>query len=360
MDAPEHVDVSAMLQYVTENPNYTSVPEDIMRDCQRVADSFHHTGVLVIKDPRVNENDNWKFLDMLEQYFVRASSQFYTDVIVPEIKPDLHYQVGATPERVERARNHCERINSLQEGNKAQTECPPKPDDKWRYFWRIGEFPEGKSDYEYPNISPADFSEWESTMNTWGYLMLNAIVTVVRMFEAATGLEPGFMVDMLRGAPHLLAPTGSDLEKFGMGSIFAGYHYDLNFITIHGKSRFPGLFVWLRNGKKVAVKVQDGCLILQAGIMFEKLTGGFVMAGFHEVVYNEGTDEAVRKAREEDRPRWRVSSTLFGHIRYNVVLEPLPQLENRMGMSLEEARAKYPPITAEENVIEELKQISLW
>ena len=25
--------------------------------------------------------------------------------------------------------------------------------------------------------------------------------------------------------------------------IFAGYHYDLNFLTIHGKARFPGLYV---------------------------------------------------------------------------------------------------------------------
>ena len=24
----------------------------------------------------------------------------------------------------------------------------------------------------------------------------------------------------------------------------AGYHYDLNFLTIHGKSNFPGLNIW--------------------------------------------------------------------------------------------------------------------
>lgn len=30
------------------------------------------------------------------------------------------------------------------------------------------------------------------------------------------------------------------------------YHYDLNFMTIHGKSRFPGLYIWLRDGKKVS------------------------------------------------------------------------------------------------------------
>jgi hypothetical protein len=38
----------------------------------------------------------------------------------------------------------------------------------------------------------------------------------------------------------------------------------LNFLTIHGKSRFPGLFIWLRDGSRVPVVVPDGCLLLQA------------------------------------------------------------------------------------------------
>lgn len=45
--------------------------------------------------------------------------------------------------------------------------------------------------------------------------------------------------------PHLLAPTGSDLtgELACEGRVFAGWHYDLNFLTLHGRSRYPGLFV---------------------------------------------------------------------------------------------------------------------
>lgn len=66
--------------------------------------------------------------------------------------------------------------------------------------------------------------------------------------------------------PHLLAPTGCDLRRYGKeGTVFAGYHYDLNFLTIHGRSRFPGLNIWLRNGKKVEVKVPVGCLLIQTG-----------------------------------------------------------------------------------------------
>ena len=297
---------------------------------------------------------------MLEQYYVRASSQFYTGVVVPEIKPEFHYQIGATPENVEHARNHCERIRGFSEESKALTECPPEKDAKWRYFWRIGEFANVISENEYANICPEDFPQWETTMNTWGYLLLSAVDTVVRMFEIANELKPGTIIEKMRGAPHLLAPTGSDVGKYNIGTIFAGFHYDLNFITIHGKSRYPGLFAWLRNGKRIPVRIGDGCLLLQAGIMFEKLTGGFVMGGFHEVVFNEATQEAVNKAREEGRPLWRVSSTLFSHLRYDVVIEPLPELEGKMNMSLEEARIKYPPMTAEEVVIDEIKQIRLW
>ena len=90
-------------------------------------------------------------------------------------------------------------------------------------------------------------------------------------------------------APHLLAPTGADLDRYGQGTVFAGYHYDLNFITIHGKSRFPGLRAWTRGGKVMKVSVPEGHLLLQAGKMFEYLTGGEIIAGFHEVLFTEDT-----------------------------------------------------------------------
>jgi len=44
-------------------------------------------------------------------------------------------------------------------------------------------------------------------------------------------------------------------------------------LTIHGKSRYPGLFVWLRTGEKISVSVPEGCLLLQAGKQLEILTG---------------------------------------------------------------------------------------
>jgi isopenicillin N synthase-like dioxygenase len=74
----------------------------------------------------------------------------------------------------------------------------------------------------------------------------------------------------------------------------AGFHTDLNFLTIHGRSRYPGLHIWARNtGKRIPVKFPPTgrYLLVQAGKQLEHLTGGLVKAGFHEVVVNESTVE---------------------------------------------------------------------
>lgn len=115
--------------------------------------------------------------------------------------------------------------------------------------------------------------------------MVSACETAAEMAAVGLGLEKNTFTDKMKLAPHLLAPTASDLLKNDIGVAFAGFHYDLNFLTCHGKSRYPGLFIWLRNWKKMACKIPHGCLLMQAGIMFENITGGYILAGFHEVIY---------------------------------------------------------------------------
>lgn len=94
-------------------------------------------------------------------------------------------------------------------------------------------------------------------------------------------------------SPHLLAPTASDLVKYGKkDSILAGFHTDLNFLTIHGRSRYPGLNIWARNtGKRIPVKfpATGRYLLVQAGKQLEHLSGGLIKAGYHEVVVNDAT-----------------------------------------------------------------------
>ena len=77
---------------------------------------------------------------------------------------------------------------------------------------------------------------------------------------------------------------------------------------------FQSILQWLRDGRRVPVSVPPGCLIIQAGKQLEWLTGGEILAGFHEVVVTQDTRQAVERARAEGRPLWRVSSTVFTHV----------------------------------------------
>jgi isopenicillin N synthase-like dioxygenase len=144
--------------------------------------------------------------------------------------------------------------------NMPLSKFPPELDAKWRFFWAIGERPKEVAE-EFPRVIPSEFPEWETKMNKWGDMMITAQFTCAEMIALGMGLEKETFSSKMVGGPHLLAPTGSDLEKYEVGTSFAGFHYDLNFLTIHGKSRYPGLYVWLRNNKKVPVKIPQGCLL---------------------------------------------------------------------------------------------------
>lgn len=154
------------------------------------------------------------------------------------------------------------------------------------------------------------------------------------MAAAGLGLSEKTFSDAGRYGPHILAPTSSDLRKYGAkDTILAGFHTDLNFLTIHGRSRYPGLHIWARNtGERIPVKIPPGnYLLVQAGKQLEHLTGGLVKAGYHEVVVNEKTIETMERRKEElpDRPLIRISSTFFWHLSSDFDLTPIPELAGR-------------------------------
>lgn len=146
-------------------------------------------------------------------------------------------------------------------------------------------------------------------------------------------------------SPHLLAPTASDLEKYGQkDTILAGFHTDLNFLTIHGRSRYPGLHIWARNtGRRIAVTIPrpspsstslssgGSYLLVQAGKQLEHVTGGLIKAGYHEVVVNDSTLNTVAARRRDfpERPLIRISSTFFWHLSSDYDLSPIPALATR-------------------------------
>lgn len=85
----------------------------------------------------------------------------------------------------------------------------------------------------------------------------------------------------------------------------------------------------------------------------EYLTGGYVRAGFHEVVVSEETVEAIERRASNQQSLWRVSSTLFAHIASDLVLEPLDSFKT------EESSKMYPSVLAGDQVQAELNLIEL-
>lgn len=101
------------------------------------------------------------------------------------------------------------------------------------------------------------------------------------------------------------------------------------------------------------MRVPDGCLFVQAGKQFEYVTGGEVLAGFHEVVVAPETVKKIDERRREKKSLWRVSSTLFSHIASDQILRPLGSFANP------QSDAQFPPKYCGDQVSDELKAIRL-
>jgi isopenicillin N synthase-like dioxygenase len=236
-------------------------PQAYEAECKKVAFCLHNYGIVILQDPRVFEKDNETFLDMMEQYFEGSDG-------VRDARPEYHYQVGVTGEKIEKPRNHCARMGTMGPDDKPLSPCPPEKDPKWRFFWRTGPAPPTT---EFPShnmdpVIPPEFPQWSGVMDMWGGKMTDACFTLAEMAAIGFGMSSDAFTSRMLYGSHLLAPTGSDFNKYhALGTVLAGFHYDLNFLTIHGKSRFPGLNAWTREGKKVSVAVPDGCLIVQVG-----------------------------------------------------------------------------------------------
>lgn len=78
-----------------ENPTSNASLEE----CEKAADALFKYSAFAVRDPRVTEQDNSEFLDILEDYFGLPEK-----VKLQDCRPELHYQVGATPENTERPR----------------------------------------------------------------------------------------------------------------------------------------------------------------------------------------------------------------------------------------------------------------
>ncbi|KAL2127759.1 hypothetical protein VTI74DRAFT_10228 [Chaetomium olivicolor] len=351
----------------------------VQAECEKAANALITYGALVLHDSRVSEQDNETFLDLLEDYFAQPEADLKKDE-----RPELAYQIGVTLENTEKPKCAVDEpcLNVIQ--RLAPSERPldisaHSPDPKCRFFWRMVEPPPYKTQFpglNADNITPEAphiKERWGPAMNQWGSSMKNAVEGLTQMAAVGLGLPADTFKDAGRYGPHLLAPTASDLQKYGQkDTILAGFHTDLNFLTIHGRSRYPGLHIWARNtGKRIPVKIPQGnYLLVQAGKQLEHITGGLIKAGYHEVVVNERTVQVIeeRKQKFPDRPLVRISSTFFWHLSSDYDLAPIPALADKakavraeqLNLGKDEGEeVEYRPMKVGEQVQNELKHIAL-
>ena len=178
------------------------------------------------------------------------------------------------------------------------------------------------------------------------YAFHDAIADLQRRFLRVIALGIGcaetFFDDMVQDGPTLTrairypsmkgAPAG--------GHIWAGAHGDINLITALPRATAPGLQVEV-DGQWIDAIPPDGKVIINTGIMLERLTNGVIPVGWHRVIASPGFEGE------------RYSVVQFLHPRPWTILSPVPSCCGP------ESPQRYSAISAADALDEVLFQINL-
>ena len=164
----------------------------------------------------------------------------------------------------------------------------------------------------------------------------------LRVIAEGIGCHESFFDEMVDQGPTLTRairypPMGAMGEA---GHVWAGAHGDINLITALPRSTAPGLQVRVGDEWVDAV-ASDRQVIINTGIMLERLTNGRIPVGWHRVVAQPGY--------EGDR----YSVVQFCHPRPWTVLSPVPSC------CTTEHPQRFSAITAAQALDEVLYQINL-
>jgi isopenicillin N synthase-like dioxygenase len=214
-------------------------------------------------------------------------------------------------------------------------------------FWHTGrKLPEG-STYretmkdtpvveEVPEFDAATYAFYRE-MDEFGRDLLRAVALHLGMAERwfDAKVESGNSILRLLHYPPQKNPPPK-------GTVRAAAHEDINVITLLLGAEEAGLEVLHQSGEWLSVNPPAGSLVINCGDMLQRLTGGVLPSTTHRVV-NPGPERAKF-------PRY--STPFFLHFNQDFLIEPLPQC-------IEEGGEKQPPITAQDYLMERLREIGL-
>lgn len=85
METLDNIPVIDIQAYLDKNS------ETWKSECEKVAQSLHNFGVLIVKDPRVDQKQNDEYLDLVENYFDVTSKKFYAGEVLEDCKPQFNF-----------------------------------------------------------------------------------------------------------------------------------------------------------------------------------------------------------------------------------------------------------------------------
>lgn len=280
------------------------------------ATSMLQYGVAVIRDHRVSSGMRSRGISMMQRYFLQPR-----EVLERDVRRDPGKVIGVKLAGTELSRDWQKLMGEIPEDHRPWSYYAPRirnPHD--RYHWRAI-LPDSFQAMEPPErellladqVLPwaPNFHEWAEVMNDLSENLLAAVFDFARLLSVGLGLREEDLVEGMIGGTNLLAPTGANLLNFpNVGDVQASWHRDFGRFTIHLQASHPGLICWTRDLHPFLVRVPEGCLLVQAGMELEHLTGGAIPAGFHEIVTLPQTLEAIRNATTPEH-RVRVAFPLF-------------------------------------------------
>lgn len=164
----------------------------------------------------------------------------------------------------------------------------------------------------------------------------------LRVIAEGIGCHETFFDEMVADGPTLTRairyPPMSEVP--GDGHVWAGAHGDINLITALPRATAPGLQVMV-DDEWVDAVAPEGQVIINTGIMLERLTNGTIPIGWHRVVAAPGYEGE------------RYSVVQFCHPRPWTVLAPVPSC------CTPETPQRFGAITAANALDEVLYEINL-
>jgi isopenicillin N synthase-like dioxygenase len=241
-------------------------------------------------------------VDLLDTAYGMLAEFFHAPAAVKQRfhRPDAHGQTGYTGVLVETAAGE-DRADWKEMLNWS---APLPPDHPLRRRHPLA-YPEGVLPEEVVPGITAVLRRFHDTMADFQRRFL-------RLIAVALGAHEDVFEEMVREGPTLTRalryPPMAEAPPGGHG--WAAAHADINLITVLPRATGPGLEVWVGGQWQPVVPTEDR-LIINTGLMLERLSNGRLPSGWHRVIAPAG--------RQEER----ISVVQFCHPRPSTILSPL-------------------------------------